>query len=316
MSSLSFCQGLQSCLEPCFKEPRVLGLNLAPRNSIFSRSDSPPNSSSFIPIDTLKNESHTEDNNAYIPANTNSHDCDLSEEIVDLGGWSFLQCINNVSSNPETDKVYVHPLVKLSALSLSSKSLEMCTESLCSETGSDQISQNGDDISMFLTEAEPEICISKEEPPKLPQSLSFERKRTNRCVSFPPPLTSVSGFQVRPHREGGRLVLEAVAVSSSHTYFHAERRAGRLRLSLIRDKLDEEEEEEEEDFGEEEVDDEEEHYDYEEAEEADLCEDIEENNKKIKDENGGENLRRPSGCKEDERGNKGLLTWEPYWVAT
>ncbi|KAJ0112692.1 hypothetical protein Patl1_03396 [Pistacia atlantica] len=284
MSSSSFCQGLQSCLEPCFEEPRVLGLSLAPHNN------------SSIQANTK--------------TNTNSHDCDVkSEQVVDLGGWSFLKCVNYTSPNTETDKVYVHPLVKRAATSLSTKSLEMCTESLFSETGSDQVSQN-----------EPEICYTKQEPTKPPPSLSFVTKRTNRCASFPPPLTSVAGVQVRPHREGGRLVLEAVTVSPSHTYFHAERRGGRLRLCLMRDvsdKAEEEEEEEEEEaeeaeeefgeeeeeFGEEEVEDE---------EEADWGEDIEGNNKKIK----GENLRMPSRCKEGERGNKGLLNWKPYWVAT
>ncbi|KAJ0054409.1 hypothetical protein Pint_03338 [Pistacia integerrima] len=308
MSSSSFCQGLQSCLEPCFEEPRVLGLSLAPPNS----------------LDTLKTESHTEDNNSFIHANTktntNSHDCDVkSEQVVDLGGWSFLKCVNYTSPNTETDKVYVHPLVKRAATSLSTKSLEMCTESLFSETGSDQVSQNGDDISMFLPEAEPEICYTKQEPTKPPPSLSFVTKRTNRCASFPPPLTSVAGVQVRPHREGGRLVLEAVTVSPSHTYFHAERRGGRLRLCLIRDVSDkaeeEEEEEEEEAEAEEEFGEEEEEFGEEEVEdeeEADWGEDIEGNNKKIK----GENLRMPSRCKEGERGNKGLLNWKPYWVAT
>ncbi|CBI32338.3 unnamed protein product, partial [Vitis vinifera] len=61
-----------------------------------------------------------------------------------------------------------------------------------------------------------------------------------RSTSFPPPLTSISsrgggGLQVRPHREDGRLVIEAVAIPACHSYFHADRSDGRLRLQLLKD---------------------------------------------------------------------------------
>ncbi|KAF2325169.1 hypothetical protein GH714_024814 [Hevea brasiliensis] len=100
---------------------------------------------------------------------------------------------------------------------LSEKSLEMCTESLGSETGSD----GGESDEMAL------LSLSNVNHESLREKSKFrETKRMmSRSTSFPPPLTSISGsttVQVRPHREGGRLVLKAVSVSSCQAYFRAE----------------------------------------------------------------------------------------------
>ncbi|KAL5796731.1 hypothetical protein ACOSQ2_001551 [Xanthoceras sorbifolium] len=324
MSASSVCQGLQSCLEPRLIEPRVLRLKLAPPNSIFSRSVSP--TPGFSHPDDLNIQSHTEENNTGLTANTENknscEDCDVkTQSNVDVRGWSFLQSLSNTTeNNKETidkEKVYVHPLVKRSASKLSEKSLEMCTESLGSETGS-QVSESSDDISLISLETE--ICTTRD-PPK-PREISVTRKM-NRSVSFPPPLTSISGsngVKVRPHREGGRLVLEAVAVTTSHTYFHAERSDGRLRLCMLKacppnmdNEDDPEEEDPEEDGGDDDEEEEEEEFD----EEVKWGEDIEDDNEKFRGQIRVKKLPRPSRCKEGGcAANRGLLNWDSFWVAT
>ncbi|KAI9182355.1 hypothetical protein LWI28_024525 [Acer negundo] len=311
-SSTSVCQGLQSCLEPLLIEPRVLRLKLTPPKSNFSPSAIAP-SPGFTHPDYLKIQSHAEVNNTNTTLNANTEnkntcdddddDCDVkSQTNVDVSGWSFLQFLSDTSEKEKEttetkEKVYVHPLVKKSASMLSEKSLEMCTESLGSETGS-QVSESSDETTEF--------CMATDPPPK-----PRERKM-KRSVSFPPPLTSISGsngVQVRPHREGGRLVLEATVTTQSHTFFHAERSEGRLRLCILKDcppsmdidELDDPEDAEEE----------------EEEEEKEIDEDIEENNEKVRGENEmgvTKKLARPtSRCK--EAGGR-LPTWDSFWVAT
>ncbi|KAL6516070.1 hypothetical protein OROGR_019375 [Orobanche gracilis] len=98
--------------------------------------------------------------------------------------------------NSKTEQVYVHPLGKRSSSSLSTKSLEMCTESLGCETGNNIVSDY-DDFSYH----------------------AFLEKQ---------------GVQVRTHREGGRLVIEAFNFPYGGNYFQAERDNGRLKLSLVK----------------------------------------------------------------------------------
>ncbi|KAL1539777.1 protein FANTASTIC FOUR 1-like [Salvia divinorum] len=104
---------------------------------------------------------------------------------------------------------YIHPLSKSL---MSSKSLEMCTESLCSETGSGAIDQFS------------HIIINRRE--------KVASRKGKHGGSFPPPLTSMRSVQVHAHREGGRLLINAFAIQP---LFRAERGDGRLRLSLLAD---------------------------------------------------------------------------------
>ncbi|PPE00036.1 hypothetical protein GOBAR_DD02928 [Gossypium barbadense] len=106
----------------------------------------------------------------------------------------------------------------------------MCTERLGSETGSDV-----SDISLLSLQT----GVYNPSNSK-PRESSLKRK-TSRINTFPPPLTSITGsngVQVKSHREGSRLVLQAVTIPPCHTYFHAERSEGRLRLSLFKDVTD------------------------------------------------------------------------------
>ncbi|KAJ0597864.1 putative The fantastic four family protein [Helianthus annuus] len=151
-------------------------------------------------------------------------------------GWGFFNVLSNPTSNDHVnhEEVYVHPMVKRSASALSTKSLEMCTESLGTETGSD-VSESSDEFNVEERERLAGLLRSK-------AVRAFDRKMMSQRRGgggFPPPLTSISGsdgtVKVRPHRENGRLVIKAVSVSNCGTKFEAERANGRLSLSLLRD---------------------------------------------------------------------------------
>lgn len=243
-STCTLYQGMQSCLEP------TLVMNkLAPPRSSF------PQKSKIL-----------------------EKEGEIEEENDNVGGWSFIQALANPcqysrKGDPE-DEVYVHSLVKLNT-----KSLKMCTESLGSETGSD-ISGNIDEFSSFLSERETDSFHGVQRS----KCREFAKK-INKAASFPPPLTSMSGnegVQIRPHREGGRLVLKAMSI----TNFQAERANGRLKLSLLICKHEEEDEIIQED--------------------------------ELNEENGCRKLEyssRSTRCKASGSRNKGISSWEPFWVA-
>lgn len=105
----------------------------------------------------------------------------------------------------------------------------MCTESLGSETGSSVI--DSEDMN--------ELCCNEKQKPKGGGG-GESCKKVKKESKFPPPLSSISasegGVQVQTHREGGRLVIKAYSFPiSSSPCFQAERKNGRLRLSLVRD---------------------------------------------------------------------------------
>ncbi|XP_051134620.1 protein FAF-like, chloroplastic [Andrographis paniculata] len=129
---------------------------------------------------------------------------------------------------------YVHPLVKRASSSLSEKSLEICTESLGSETGSDCFSaycssdegKEGDDRIFEETNKVGEILCG-----------AVKYKKSAAAVEPPPPpppIHSISAsIHMSSHRENGRLVVEAVSVPARN-FFQAHRQNGRLVLSLMR----------------------------------------------------------------------------------
>ncbi|XP_015078608.1 protein FANTASTIC FOUR 3-like [Solanum pennellii] len=118
------------------------------------------------------------------------------------GWWSLILC------NPKREDYGEKQVTKLSI-----KSLEMCTESLGSETGRES-SESIEDIN----------------------NSKIVKKRTSTSSNkilvahFPPPLTSI--IQVTPHRQGDRLILKATTISAPKACFKAERLHGRLRLSF------------------------------------------------------------------------------------
>ncbi|CAL0300581.1 unnamed protein product [Lupinus luteus] len=207
--------------------------------------------------------------------------------------WSFIQSLSNIcnkTEEAESENVYVHPTVKFSSSMLSVKSLEICTETLGCETGSNA-SDSSDDMSLFSSEFS--SCFITDTHTTVVEvnmrSSSSMSKRLNRSNNFPPPLTSLTelgGVKVRPHREDGRLILEAITSSSPQPYFQAERSNGRLRLRFLESVEDE-------------VD-----YDTEEEEEE-ACDEEEELEEYVGDEMEMTKFGRPSRCKEN--GNRDIF---------
>ncbi|KAI9107618.1 hypothetical protein K1719_021281 [Acacia pycnantha] len=199
--------------------------------------------------------------------------------------WSSIvsQKTNEDASKSSLPPPYIHPLVKISQSSLSKKSLEICTESLGSETGSDGFSsypssergETEEDKDGEEEETEKEILQEHHEPeedfvvPKFNYSATSKKSGPR---SFPPPLSSLTrqdgpSVHMRSRRENGRLVLEAVSLPSQNN-FCARRQDGRLLLTF-NDLATYEEEEEEYDVDVEEMEGDFEEYEKEEEEDDD-----------------------------------------------
>ncbi|KAI6683723.1 hypothetical protein NL676_029636 [Syzygium grande] len=280
------CQGLQSCLESRIMEPVSLRLKL--------NSPSPPPFSQFLDVPSksslLGNSSKGSEEQNETPKMTSNFN--------------------------KQDFAYVPPLTKSpSSISLRERSLEMCTEDLGNETGIvDHVSE-----SMVLMSVPTDGSRYDQNSPK-PREHAGAKEPTRR--GFPPPLTTISrvkSLQVRPHREDGRLVIEAVETPSSYTHFQAERSDGRLRLCFLREPTSscaDSVVDEERTFDDNTMEDDEKEW--------------EENGVFEKDEAGGDEnderddasgevkgiFQRSARCKEREPENRTLFTWEPHWVAT
>ncbi|KAG9128997.1 hypothetical protein Leryth_014773 [Lithospermum erythrorhizon] len=150
---------------------------------------------------------------------------------------------NNIETSNQTSP-YVHPLLRKSTSILSQKSLEICTESLGSETGSDGFSSNNpseiSDDKENENQEKIEHKIQCSEDFHVPKyNYNPSQKKVAQKKSFPPPLPSLSGrndgcssLQMQAHRKNGRLILEAVSVPQQN-YFQINRQEGRLLLTLI-----------------------------------------------------------------------------------
>ncbi|KAG9131876.1 hypothetical protein Leryth_019129 [Lithospermum erythrorhizon] len=164
-------------------------------------------------------------------------------------GWSSLlsEKANNEANN--LPPPYVHPLVKKPS-TLNEKSLEICTESLGSETGFDNIScppsETGDTEDCKEEAATQEPKQQENEP--IMQTCSFDEEvkvakynydpsKKMPPKSFPPPLPSLArkngpSLHMQSHRTNGRLVLEAFSVPQMD-YFQSERLEGKLVLTFF-----------------------------------------------------------------------------------
>lgn len=177
---------------------------------------------------------------------------------------------------------------------LSEKSLEMCTESLGSETGTH--------VGEYYVS--PATVHNKVTKPRT--------KKLNRDQSFPPPLKS-AGLQVIGRREGGRLVLEAVTVAEWKNVFYVERSEGRIKVEMMRDS-------EETSVEEETVDD----VEVTEVDDSGVIisaegEDMEGNIGMVEGELGTDSFGRRRRCMESKRRSNGgflKLNWERFLVTT
>ncbi|KAF9673902.1 hypothetical protein SADUNF_Sadunf10G0072200 [Salix dunnii] len=321
------CQGLQSCLESPIVESRALRLRLSSPNPYFAQSLELALKPCLLDSDSkeVSGKCHYEETSHKTGFLYDKH------TSPDLGGLSFLQVLSTGPEGPKESmgegNIYVHPLINRSSSMLSGKSLELCTESLGSESGSDMT-----ESSIFtLSSPDSRAGISPSREQQKSRQLLGAKKANSR--SFPPPLTTMSeskSLQVRAHREDGRLIIRAVEAPSRHSYLHAERRDGHLRLSFIKDSTSDfdstgvastEKNEGSNKEGELEND-----MDYDESDDSDvgesgngaLFEDEAESTDDldVDTDMGMEECRRPTRCKEGETEKNGLLNWEPFWVAT
>ncbi|XP_013615684.1 PREDICTED: protein FAF-like, chloroplastic [Brassica oleracea var. oleracea] len=145
------------------------------------------------------------------------------------------------SSGDAVPPPYVHPLVKR-ASSLSEKSLEICTESLGSETGCEGFASYADaEIEKEEANLVLNFTVTMEEEETEAEQESITVPNHTPCMelprgSFPPPIRSLSSqsgsaLHMKTRRDNGRLVLEAVSMPS-HNNFSAKRQDGRLLLTF------------------------------------------------------------------------------------
>ncbi|KAG0467638.1 hypothetical protein HPP92_019218 [Vanilla planifolia] len=181
------------------------------------------------------------------------------EKVFKLDIWSAIQ--KEKDSRAGSAVPFVHPLVRRSLAQLSPRSLEVCTESLGSETGSDEFSSSDELDDHFFpfslqqnasyTKAESEEVAEEEEEENEAESVEMQGRkelikvnyhcsisRRSPPRSFPPPLPSICHpggccIKLRPHRSDGRLVIGAITVPSFN-YLHSKRCHGRLVLSFIK----------------------------------------------------------------------------------
>ncbi|GAB2285613.1 hypothetical protein Dimus_020055 [Dionaea muscipula] len=167
--------------------------------------------------------------------------------------WSSILSRKQVNGGDDPGAVlpppYVHPKAKRlaacsssSSSALSEKSLEICTECLGSETGSDGFSSYPPSDDEESAEAEEEFC-----PWRAPNGdespVNHHFFTSRKLLVFPPPLPSIpnggdgSNLHLRSHRRNGRLVVEAISVPSRNC-FRARRQDGRLLLTLATNELE------------------------------------------------------------------------------
>ncbi|KZV29258.1 protein FANTASTIC FOUR 3-like [Dorcoceras hygrometricum] len=179
-------------------------------------------------------------------AGTPSNLADMSTSL-EYDNWGLLQ---TYPKEPvEKTSFFTHYSSSFSRLS--AKSLELCTENLGSESGSDVGTDCSSDVSIFSSSSFSHSNLIQDpssysrfefERPKQQEAKSSAitrkegRNTTKRSDDFPPPLTSMCGpssLQMRRRREGGRLIIDAVEAPFRNSYLQAERSDGRLRLSFL-----------------------------------------------------------------------------------
>ncbi|XP_073049118.1 protein FANTASTIC FOUR 3-like [Primulina eburnea] len=166
---------------------------------------------------------------------------------LDNGNWGLLQTYPKEA----VERTSFCTRYQSSFSRLSAKSLELCTESLGSESVSDVITDCSSNVSIFSGSSsfshsdliEDTLSYSRvelEKPERETKSSDSPRQAgrntTKRPNNFPPPLNSMSGtrsLQMRRRWEGGRLIIDVVEAPFRNSYLHAERSDGRLRLCFL-----------------------------------------------------------------------------------
>ncbi|XP_039052449.1 protein FAF-like, chloroplastic isoform X2 [Hibiscus syriacus] len=202
----------------------------------------------------LKRIASSEDFPVPIADSSSEQDCEDKKDLDKPCQFDIWSSIVSKKADDESLKSlpppYVHPLVERSGSCLNEKSLEICTESLGSETGSDGFSsyppsETGDveedrkeEDQHGVLQQQKTACFDDEDDQLRYVKCNYDvvGKKSPQYGSFPPPIPSLSrkdGASVRmeTHRDNGRLVLEAVSVPSKNNFL-AQRQDGRLVLTF------------------------------------------------------------------------------------
>lgn len=179
-----------------------------------------------------------------LPTEMSTYIENQSQVNTKFDSWSSIR-----QSKMPTSPAYVHPIIPAtypfrSTRVLNQRSLDMCTESLGSESGSDgyfDIDHCFDDAAAVILPRKVLNGIDRYHD-KVNKELSQVNYhcsigRTSKVRSFPPPLPSISRrdgvcINMKPHRRDGKLIIEAVPVPSQN-YLHCRRQNGRLLLSFV-----------------------------------------------------------------------------------
>lgn len=222
MSAVVYHPGLQTHLESPLVESRTLRLRLPSPKQV------PTPQSIDLAFKTCFFDSNIKTHHQ--EEKINKTETFQNKPNKNNGGWNFLDALsNNIYQNTwkkeTTTTTYVHPQQKRSSLAMSPKSLELCTENLGNESGTDIVENDMLLSSMGAMEEQREPCS--------PVLIATKKPKIH---NFPPPLTTMRGsesLRVRPHREDGRLVIEVTKVPPSTSCFQADRSHGRLRLCFL-----------------------------------------------------------------------------------
>lgn len=252
---------------------RTLSADMSSKKWLSQNGFFPPTSSEKLSHSETITASAADSDSSFSSEGESSDDYEEGKDLVHLEAESIWSSIQNDKKNEESDKPgafdiwssiifqktnedaskssppppYIHPLVKRSQSALSEKSLEICTENLGSETGSDGFSSYPPSETGDAEEEEEE----EQQPQPEKETLQAHEAEEDFAVpkynysgvskkavprSFPPPLPSLTrqdgpSICMRFHRDNGRLVLEAVSVPSQNN-FCAKRQDGRLLLTF------------------------------------------------------------------------------------
>ncbi|XP_057731091.1 protein FAF-like, chloroplastic [Arachis stenosperma] len=269
-----------------------------------------------------------------VPAMKKQEEENDSKKFVRTCWSSILMSNNNKSMEEETlmnslNCIPPYYVAKTKKASLSDKSLQICTESLGSETGSDHLLFSSSSSYTVPSCVQTQFQAQTQALPE--QHCANNLVFINKCAprsppsSLPPPLPSLGTLSRR--RDGnGRLFLEALpaVAAASHKNINknnnklcAQRQDGRLVLTFAASKEEEEEEEEEEEFEEDDnvvVDEEEEYDEDDEVEEANHDDDDDDDDDGyLVHHHNNNNPKSIISCKDSRRS---FLLWEPHCIAT
>ncbi|MED6168730.1 hypothetical protein PIB30_014193 [Stylosanthes scabra] len=221
------CRGLQtSHLESQIVESRTLRLRLP----------SPPKPLPHPQAIDLSFTSCFWDSNIKTDHQSQSQKQEQEQENKKIGSWSFLEAISQqgTTSKKEKEAIYLHPQQKRSSMVLSPKSLELCTENLGNESGTDSID---DEMISSSASVGGNLETGEQQRQVRQYSTANNKNKKPKTANFPPPLTTMRGsesLRVRPHRQDGRLLIQLTRVPPIPSCFQAQRSHGRLRLSLLK----------------------------------------------------------------------------------